>query len=727
MDAGLLLTLIGTAAGVIAVIPAFLQLRRHNSEKATKVEVADGDAVGSAALDPRTILRPPVGRLPKVFRDRETVRRRLRQIVRRPDGKAHLLYGLGGSGKTAIAIKTAQEAADRGRMVWWVSGVSSSEFVTSMVHIARALGARESEIQEVLAGRGKTPDLVWKYLEQQEKWLLVIDNLDDIRVLDVADTRARDGNGWLRPTRKGVVLVTSRLGDLSQWGTFTRAHEIGPLDPRDAALMLRDLAPSSGSYEEAETLAGRLGFLPLALHHVGSLLSSPFSPERTFAAYSSSLKSGLAALMKRGEDDRDVLARTWERSLDMLTAQGRSQARQILRTLSCFAPSIPIPGVMLDNAILADLSGGDAEAAVEGMRALKSVGLIDIPEGPSADGLAIQVHPLIAEANRLHLDEGQDTLRVTGVSVALVLRAVEGLKMEDPLDWPRWFEILPHAMSVLEQIGRRPASGYLREAAKCVARAASALVYAGHYTTALDVTRAALSHASGLGELDPGLLDLRHELAGALYFTGNAADAEREYRAVAEARSKTFGEEHPQTLISLFQVAYVLAMTERLDEAEKVARRVLEIRVRVLEPGDYYTLVTRYILDYIFFRQGKIEKCRQRCVTLLDDVRQFLSADHFLAVTTQHLLARVLLEQGELREAEAELRAVLNTGRGTLGDRHPEMLSTRLTLARTLALTGRKRDARAELDRVLTMMGGSVAEAHPLFEDFRLAGDALER
>ncbi|MFG1866088.1 tetratricopeptide repeat protein [Microbispora bryophytorum] len=719
-----MLTLIGTAAGVIAVIPAFLQLRRHDAEKA--VRVADRTAVESTALHPRTILRPPVGRLPKVFRDREAVRRRLQQVVRRPDGKVHLLYGLGGSGKTAIAIKTAQEAAGRGRMVWWVSGVSASEFVTSMLRLARALGARESEIQEVLAGRGNMPDLVWKYLEQQQKWLLVIDNLDDIRILDVAETKARDGNGWLRPTRKGVLLVTSRLGDLSQWGTFTKAHEIGPLDPRDAALVLRDLAPLSGSYEEAERLAGRLGFLPLALHHVGSLLSSPFSPERTFAAYSSSLKSGLVALMKRGEDDRDVLARTWEKSLDMLTTQGRSQARRILRTLSCFAPSIPIPGVMLDNGILADLCDGDVEAVSEGMRALESVGLIDLPEEPSAESLAIQVHPLIAEASRLHLDEGQETTRVTRVSVALVLHAVEGLKMEDPLDWPRWFEILPHAMSVLEQISRRPASEHLSEAAKCAARAASALIYAGHYTTALDVTRAALSHARALGELDPGILEIRHELAGALYFTGHDADAEREYRTVAEARSKTFGEEDPQTLISLFQVAYVLAGTERLGEAEEIARRVFDIRLKVLGPGDYYTLITRQLLDYIAFRRGNFEECRRRCIALVDDARGFLGNEHPMTFGAQHLLARVLLEQGELTQAEVELRAVLDIAIRTEGEGHPGTLRARLTLARALAMSGRKKEAAVELNRVLAVTNGPVAEPHPLFRAYQLARDALE-
>ncbi|GLW23107.1 ATP/GTP-binding protein [Microbispora amethystogenes] len=678
-------------------------------------------------LDPRVILRPPVGRLPKVFRDRKAVRRKLRKAVRRPDGKVHLLHGLGGSGKTAIAIKTAQEVAGRRRMVWWVSGVTSPEFITSMVDIARALGARENEVEDVLAGRGNPADLVWRYLERHKKWLLIIDNVDDIRVLDVGTIKAGDGNGWLRPTHRGTLLVTSRLGDLSQWGTFTSADKVGPLDPRDAALMLRDLAPSSGSYQEAEALADGLGFLPLALRHVGSLLSSPFSSEPSFAAYSFSLRTNLSTLMKQGESERDVLSRTWESSLDMLNAQGRGQARPILRTLSCFAPSIPIPTRMLDKGILADLCDGDVEAVTEGMKALESVKLIDIAEGQPVDGVAIVVHPLIAEANRLHLDEGRETALVTKVSVALVLHAVEGLKMEEPRDWPRWFDMRPHMMSALEQVSRHPVDGYLGEMAKCVARAIAALVYAGYYTTALDVTRTALSLVRGLGESDPGLLDLRHELAGALLYTGNAADAEREYRAVAEARSKAFGAEDPQTLISLFQLAYVLAMTDRLDEAEKVARRVLEVRIRVLEPGDYYILVTRYVLDDIFFRQGRYEECRQRCTALLGDVRTLLGAEHFLTITTQHLLARVLLEQGEPREAEAELRAVLDAGRGTLGDRHPEMLKTRLTLARALATMRRKRDARAELNRVLTELGGSVPEGHSVFEDFQLAEDALQR
>ncbi|WP_182886120.1 tetratricopeptide repeat protein [Microbispora sp. H10885] len=726
MDAGLFWTVVGSAAGVIGAISAVLQLRRHDKEKASKS--AKGISAQDVALDPRAILRPPVGRLPRVFRDRKAVRRKLRKVVRRPDGKVHLLYGLGGSGKTAIAIKTAQEAADKDRMVWWVSGVSSSEFVTSMLQIAGALGARESEMKEVLAGRGNSADLLWRHLARHKKWLLVIDNVDDIRVLDVGAIKAGDGNGWLRPTRRGTMLVTSRLGDPSQWGTFTQPHEVGPLDPQDAALMLRDLAPASGSDQEAEVLAGGLGCLPLALRHVGSLLSSPFSSDRSFAAYSSSLRTNLGSLMKRGGSERDILARTWESSLDMLTAQGRGQARPILRTLSCFAPSIPIPTGMLDERTLADLfDGGDVEAVAEGLKALESVKLIDVAEGPPVGGVAIVVHPLIAEANRLHLDGGRETSLVTKVCVGLVLHAIEGLKMEEPADWPRWFEILPHMMSVMEQVSRHPVSGLLGEVAKCVARAVAALVYAGHYTTALEVTRTALSLARGLGEADPGLLELRHELAGALYFTGDTADAEREYRAVAEARSKTFGEEDPQTLISLFQVAFVLAMTERPDEAEKVARRVLEVRSRVLDPGDYYLLVTRYLLDDILLRQGKFEECRQRCIALLDDVREVLGAENFLTITTRHLLARVLLEQGELREAEAELRAVLNAGRETLGDRHPELLRTRLTLARTLATTRRKREARAELDRVLTMLGGSVAEAHPLFRDFQLAEDALAR
>jgi hypothetical protein len=49
---------------------------------------------------------------------------------------------------------------------------------------------------------------------------------------------------------------------------------------------------------------------------------------------------------------RRVVMSTWELSLRALQAKGVGEARVLLRLLSCFAPSVPIPLEALENSAL---------------------------------------------------------------------------------------------------------------------------------------------------------------------------------------------------------------------------------------------------------------------------------------------------------------------------------------------------------------------------------------
>ena len=53
---------------------------------------------------------------------------------------------------------------------------------------------------------------------------------------------------------------------------------------------------------------------------------------------------------------------TWELSLDALQAQGIGQARPLLRVLSCFASAVPVPPLLLDRDVLAEMCGSMAGA-----------------------------------------------------------------------------------------------------------------------------------------------------------------------------------------------------------------------------------------------------------------------------------------------------------------------------------------------------------------------------
>ena len=166
----------------------------------------------------------------------------------------------------------------------------------------------------------------------------MINNVDDVDALQVKGSSASDGTGWLRPTKSGLIVVTSRVADPGVWGWHGQLHSVSCLDERDGARMLQALAPHAGSEQEAMALSHRLGGLPLALHHAGSYLASPFTPEHSFAAYRTALDKRFAQMLGGNSDSRSVVTTAWEISLDALAIGGKPQARPLLRVLSCFEP-----------------------------------------------------------------------------------------------------------------------------------------------------------------------------------------------------------------------------------------------------------------------------------------------------------------------------------------------------------------------------------------------------
>ena len=119
MDVSLTAALVGTAAAVVAVPIAVLQLHqgRANARKLLlSGQVAEwGELPGSPGVTAvRAMLPPPLGRLPMQVRGRGDVVGELAELARRPDGNVHVLAGLGGSGKSTVALAVTQQAVATG-------------------------------------------------------------------------------------------------------------------------------------------------------------------------------------------------------------------------------------------------------------------------------------------------------------------------------------------------------------------------------------------------------------------------------------------------------------------------------------------------------------------------------------------------------------------------------------------------------------------------------------
>ena len=110
--------------------------------------------------------------------------------------RVKVVHGLGGCGKTRLALEVASRAQERGTEVWWVSASDENRLAAGMHAVGRQLGVTDSELRH-----GEAADLVWQRLAgRQQAWLLVIDNADDPQVLAGPTGRVGDGTGWLRPS-----------------------------------------------------------------------------------------------------------------------------------------------------------------------------------------------------------------------------------------------------------------------------------------------------------------------------------------------------------------------------------------------------------------------------------------------------------------------------------------------------------------------------------------------
>jgi tetratricopeptide (TPR) repeat protein len=703
-----------TAAIVFGLVPLLRDRRKALTSSADEVN-------DRGVMEPSGVLLPaPV--LDVQVRGRDDVVAELTELASAPDGRVQVLAGMGGSGKSTVASAAAAWAIARGGRAWWVPAADAVSVTQLLLGLAGNLGASAGQVDDALSGRVNPSDVLWRQLEATQGWMLVLDNADDLDALTVGGRSAGSGAGWLRSTRAGLVLVTSRASDRQAWGPVTDVQRLHSLGDADGAQVLLDLAPAAGDRDAAESLAGRLGGLPLALRQAGSYLASAFAAEPGFAGYERALSVRFAELMGRGEDDRGRVIATWELSLEALEAQGKAEARPLLRVLSCFASTVLVPSLLLDRDGLAAMSGS-ISGVEEGLAGLLSVGLIDAPDVSGSRVPGVKVHPLVAQTIRYRAGEAL-TGSLAG-AVKLLTATISQLKVDDPEHAPDWLALLPHLQALL-LVDRHLPAGSEAFLVEATAQMSLALLWAGSYTAALAVAESGLEREHGLDVNHQAVLGLRLRLASARRYLGRYTEADAEYRKVLDAELRVLGPDHPDTLATRYEIARMLADQGKAAEAEAEFRQVLDARHRVLGPDHPATLTTRHAVARMLADQKMPGEAEAEFRQVLNARHRVLGSDHPDTLTTRHEIARTLADQGK-PEAEAEFRQVFDVRLRVLGPDHPATLATRHNIARTLADQGKTGEAEAEFRQVLNARYRVLGSDHPDTLTTRSWLDLLQR
>ncbi|HEU5392095.1 MAG TPA: FxSxx-COOH system tetratricopeptide repeat protein [Streptosporangiaceae bacterium] len=683
---------------------------------------------------------PPLGKLPPEVRGREALTAELRRALRPYPwraSRAFVIAGMGGLGKSTIALATARMARERGYRIWWVRAADTAQLTSGMLEVLRELGAPEAVTGPVREGAQTAPERAWEFLNSDRgagrRWLLVFEGADNPAVLAGADAGTpADGTGWLRADPAGMVIVTTRIRDPRVWGTKVTLRELRPLDDEAGAEVLRDRAPeiADPGGREARELSRRLGGLPLALHLAGTYLGSPFARWSTFAGYRQALDgvelpAALTDIEEQGADIHATVQRTWDLSLDTLAAQGAPQARPLLLVLSCFAPATPIPAWLLQLPPLGDLltrrtgqadDHNERRGLTDGLRGLSRTGLVDISASSGPAGLnAVMVHPVVADANRIRLaaSPAAERVAVQETAVALLEAATAGLDPVRPADWPAWRRLRAHMNAVIDLLADTLDPAVLARLLTVSAVGTEALLGAGRLAAAGKLAQASVAASVFLPGEDPAALTARGYLARTLVRRGRSGEAEQIYRDLLADRIRIQGERHLDTLATRHDLAAALGVQGRFGAAEELYRGLLGDDDRLRGPGHRETLAARASLARIIGLLGRYAEAEELSRHVLDDQLRVLGPDHPDCLASRQNLARLAGKAGRYAEAERLYRAVLADRRRVLGDDHPDTLATRHRLARIIGQRGRYGEAEELCHQVLADRRRLLDEDHP--------------
>ncbi|MFJ9406818.1 tetratricopeptide repeat protein [Streptomyces sp. NPDC101393] len=673
---------------------------QYITEQRIFVQQAPG-ARATEELGPCTVRAPLAGRTPPVLRDRRELMRRLREALA-AGGESHVLHGMGGCGKTAVAHALFQEAQrEAGRDCFWINAADRLTLRAGMLGVAAELGASNGELAAAHAGRRPPADLVWRYLGSAAlRWLLVIDNADDVTVLEEG--------GWLRSCELGTVVVTSRVGAAPVWRESVR-HPVGVLPLADAARALCDLAPDAGSVEDAELVARRLGCLPLALHLAGSYMGQPLLEVCSMTDYHQRLEDDEpTALLDQGAapgapSSRQLIGTTWQLSLDALAADGAPEAVSLLRLLS-FWSAEPLPVSLLSRVGGALLPTGRLESALRGLLAHSLVALTAVPgasDGPSVR--CAQTHGVLLDS--VHTGVPDDE------RAALLDHALRPL--ESAADGPEPLRLItPHVRALLGRTRAGDAAG--ERVVRLAVRVTRQVYEAGDWTGALALGEATAARgAAWLGADHAAAIEARLSTGPVLFRLGRYEEGEALLRAARETALRVLGADDVRTLDAGFELQRVLHRLGRLDEARGLLDEVLAGRLRVLGASHPLTLKARCELLELRIAQEDFAGYDTAATALVADCDRHLGDAHLITVWALDAQAKGLLRDGRAAEAEGVLRRVLAGQRAGYGDAHPLVLGVVLALSRAQAAQDKRAAALAGAREVAEGRSRMLGEDHP--------------
>jgi len=244
----------GAAAAAAKAVAAFHT--PADKPRLRELKAAQRESILPFPPDPEFISRPEIS---DWIKDKAKI----------PGGRAALV-GLGGIGKSQLAIRHAHGVRNRSH-VFWINATTRATLEESVRTIADGLNLEKpgDSLDDLFRRVGG-----WLGREQNGPWTVVLDNFDDASVLTDDDPRLRK---LLPINGNGFTLITSRdvkAAELLTGSGKNLIYLVPDLGEEAAVELFQGKLENPCEREEAEEVVRLLEFMPLAISQAAAYLNS---------------------------------------------------------------------------------------------------------------------------------------------------------------------------------------------------------------------------------------------------------------------------------------------------------------------------------------------------------------------------------------------------------------------------------------------------------------------
>ncbi|KEP48405.1 putative kinesin light chain [Rhizoctonia solani 123E] len=588
-----------------------------------------------------------------------------------------VICGLGGVGKTQLALNVIQRTRDKWDHIIYLDASSSEVIENALRDFA------------ITKGVGETYGDALTWMEYcPKRWLLVFDNADD---------RSVKLGQYIPGGHRGSIIITTRLTELTVQAKGPGSTcRLSGMRPEDALALLiktarlEDRALANGEMEAATALLQDFGYLALAIVHAGAYIGRIQSISIT--QYRGLFLSSRQRILERSGEFQGTIDgygktvyTTWRMNYELLKKESQlmlwliaflhydniNEAFFKRAASNMWLNEDVVPPTKIEQAAryhvrqylgtFIDSAGQwDGMKFKDVMADLASCSLIDFDHV----NLAYSVHVLVQEwASTVITQSPGLALECT---TTLISMSIDFNSLADPD---------ANSFSLERQLG---------------AHINSIMRHKYHVE---------VNHA--------------HKFANVCFQMGQWNHAKSLEERVLETYRRLFGDEHLATLGSIYNLISIYISLGLCEEAEKIGVKALDTYKQLLGEEHISTLRMMGALSLVHAELGQIATTERLQSQILDAYKTRLGEEHPATLKIRSYLMATYSRLGQWIRAEQLGAQVLTSCQRALGEDHPETLAAMGNLAAINLELGRWDAAQNMQVQVLDKCKKMLGEEHP--------------